>query len=267
MKRNKGLVSIVIPVYKPDEKIFFNVKTMLKKQTMKNIEIIENWNMPEAESMNAGIKRARGEIIVILAQDCVPENKFWLKKLIKPLEDKKVIASGSKLYLPKKHWKTYPLLTKALTINDLNTRSPFMDIRATAFRREDLFNIGLMKKNIGRMGLDGDAYFKLKKMGRIEHPNVRVLHLHKLGSFRDTVNLLYQYSRANGVIMRDQGMEGRAFFKRTLRAFPFFGVISVIYRFPFREHLYLLPVQALFAPLQNIINVYGFWRGFFKYKK
>jgi glycosyltransferase involved in cell wall biosynthesis len=266
-KAGKSLISIVIPVYKPEEEVFEKVKKMLRKQTLRNIEIVENWNMPEAESMNAGIKKSRGDIIVILAQDCIPENKFWLEKLVEPLKDEKVVASGSKLYLPKEYWKTYPLMTRMITIDDLNTRGPFMDIRATAFRRKDLYAIGLIKEKIGRMGLDGDAYTKLIKMGRIEHPNVRVLHLHRPGSFRKTVGLLYSYSKANGVIMRDFGLEGRAFIKRVLRALPFVGIISAIYRFPFREHPSLLPIQILMAPIINVINVYGFWSGFFSKKR
>jgi len=266
MKKNKtkkNLISIVIPVYKPEMKVFNKVKKSLKNQTIKNIEIVENWNMPEAESMNAGIKKSKGDIIVILAQDCVPENKFWLEKLIAPLKDSEVVASGSKLYLTKEYWKTYPFFTRMFTINDLNTRGPFLDIRATAFRRKDLFSIGLIKEKIGRMGLDGDAYTKLKELGRIEHPNVRVFHLHKIEYFGKTIALIYQYSRANGIYVRDHGLKDRAFLKRIIRALPLFGMISAIYRFPFKEHIDLFPLHLLSVPFQNIINVFGFWAGFF----
>lgn len=269
MKNNKiknNLISIIIPVYKPEEKVLNKVRKTLKKQTLKNIEIVENWNMPEAESMNAGIEKSRGEIIVILAQDCVPENKFWLEKLIKPLENKEIAASGSKLYLPLDYWKTYSFLTRAFTLNDLNTREPYFDIRATAFRRKDLYSIGLIKEKIGRMGLDGDAYTKIKKIGKIDHPAVRVLHMHKLENFRESVGLLYRYSKANGVLMRNHGLKNRALVKRILRALPGIGIISTIYRFPFREYYYLLPLHLLVAPFINIINVYGFWTGFFSKK-
>jgi GT2 family glycosyltransferase len=265
-KNKKPRISIVIPVYKPELKVFNKVKKALKNQTLKNIEIIENWNMPEAESMNVGIKKAHGEIIVILAQDCVPENRFWLEKLIKPLEDDGVVASGSKLYLPRSYWKNYSFLTKAFTINDLNTRGPFLDIRATAFRKKDLYAIGLIKEKIGRMGLDGDAYTKLIKLGKVEHPNVRVFHMHGLKNFRSILGLIYRYSKASGVLMKQQGSEGRAFLKRIIRAIPLLGMISAIYRFPFREHIDLLPLHLLTVPFHNIINVYGFWVGFFSRK-
>ena len=64
-------VSVVIPVYKPKMAVFNRLKEMLGKQTIP-VEIIEKWNNPEAVSMNLGIKEAEGEIIVILAQDCIP---------------------------------------------------------------------------------------------------------------------------------------------------------------------------------------------------
>ena len=91
-------ISIVIYLYKPEKEIYELVKEMLKKQTIK-AEIIESWNMPEAQSINTGIRRAKGEIIVVLAQDCVPENEFWLEKLVKPLENKNVSATNHTISL------------------------------------------------------------------------------------------------------------------------------------------------------------------------
>ena len=61
--------------------------------------------MPEARSMNTGIKKSKGDIIVTLSQDCVHEDKFWLEKLIKPLENKEVVATVSDLHIIEGYWK------------------------------------------------------------------------------------------------------------------------------------------------------------------
>ena len=110
-------VSIVIPVYKPDRDVFSKVKEMIKKQTIKS-EIVEVWNNPEAVSMNKGIKKAKGDIVITLAQDCVPHDEHWLEKLIEPLKNKDVAVSVSDLYVPESYWKDYPFLTRVLTINE-----------------------------------------------------------------------------------------------------------------------------------------------------
>lgn len=38
--------------------------------------------------MNDALKKCRGEIIVFNNSDCIPQNEFWLEKLIKPLTEK-----------------------------------------------------------------------------------------------------------------------------------------------------------------------------------
>ena len=102
--QQKPRVSVVIPVYKPNPEIFKRVKEMLIKQTIKP-EILEIWNNPEAVSMNKGIKKAKGEIVITLAQDCLPHGKDWLEKLISPLEDKNIVVSVSDLNLPEDFWR------------------------------------------------------------------------------------------------------------------------------------------------------------------
>jgi len=266
-KNNKPKISIVIPVYKPEKEVFEKLKDMLKAQTIQDFELVENWNMPEAKSMNTGIRRATGDIIVTLAQDCVPEDEFWLEKITKPLENKAIVATVSKLYLPKEHWQKNSFLVKAFTINDLNTRTPEMDMRGCAFRKKDLEAIGLISENPNIIGVDVDMQIKLKKLGRFAYPDTRVFHLHKLATFRDCINLIFKYSRGNGIAVKEYGSGIGTSWIRVLRATPILGIISMIYRFPFREHMDLLPLHIIFAPVHNIINVFGFWVGFLSHKK
>ena len=85
-------IEIVIPIYKCNPVSYQRVKNALKKQTLP-YEIIEVDDMTEAGGMNYGMKQARGEIVVVMSSDCIPEDKFWLERLVKPLEDPNVVVS------------------------------------------------------------------------------------------------------------------------------------------------------------------------------
>jgi len=261
MKKPK--VSIVIPIYKPQKEILNKIREMLKKQTIK-AEIVENWNMPEAQSTNTGIRKAKGEIIVTLSADCIPEDEFWLEKLIKPLENKNVVASVSDLYLPKWYWKKYPFLIKIFTIPDRRVRKPTMDARGCAYRKKELKKAGLFNEDLKVIAIEKDLAENLRKIGKIVRANIKINHLHNFANFRKVINTYYTYSKANGMVIRKEGICENHFFYRIARAIPFLGLISIFYRFPFEKYLHLFPFYMVFAaPLNHIINIVGFWNGFF----
>jgi len=256
----KNKISVVIPVYKPDPAVFNKLKEMLNKQTI-SVEIIEKWNNPEAVSMNLGIREAKGDIIVILAQDCVPATKDYIEKLIKPLEDKNVVAVVSDLLLPKKYWKKRPFLVRIFTINDLKLRKPTMNLSSCAYRKKDLEKIGYISENVS--AIDADFGPKITKLGKIERGNVVVYHLHPHYNYKKTLLTFYNYSKFNGVAVRENGIKVWGFIQRVLRALPYFGFMSIYYRYPLKKYYYLLPVHFLIgAIIEHIINVIGFWHGF-----
>lgn len=258
-------VSIVIPIYQPEKEVFEELKEMLKKQTVQ-AEIVENWNMPEAKSMNTGIRKAKGEIIVILEQDCVPEKAYWLEKLIAPLEDKNIAATGSYLLLSEERWKKYPFLLRLLIIKELKKEYPGMDIRACAYRKKDLIEVGLINEDV-KAGADTDLYLKLKERGKIINAGVGIFHLHNQKSFKNALIRLYSYSEGNGKMVRKYKTRIHNFWVRIFRALPLFGFILIIYGFPFKKYFYLFPAYITTAALANhVVNVFGFWKGFFSKK-
>ncbi len=269
MKRNiqKPKISVVIPVYKPEKEVFARVKDMLKRQTVK-AEIVENWNMPEAKSINTGIKRAGGEIIVVLEQDCVPEKDIWLEKLTSPLKNKEVIAVVSDLLLPEEDWNKYPFFLRLLIINERNVQYPDLDIRACAFRKKDLIDAGMINEN-PKAGADTELYMILRERGKIVRANEIIFHLHNQKSFKNVLGKLYMYAEGNGKMVKkyttnlylyDVGM-------RVVRVLPFFGIISICFRFPFKKYFYLFPLYLLIiAPIVHAVNIAGFWKGFFSKK-
>lgn len=261
MTTTKPKVSIVIPVYKPDEKIFARVKEMIKNQTIKS-EIVEMWNNPEAVSMNKGILASKGEIVVMLAQDCVPHGKKWLEELIKPLENPKVVVSVSYLNLPEKFWRErYQFLTRILTINEIKFAKPVMDARACAYRKKDLIKVGMFNEDPKCIAIDAEIFMKLRKLGKVVRPNAVVDHLHLLTNEKK-LKMIYNYAEANGKLVRIYGTKIHSFWLRIIRSFPFFGILPMLYVFPYNKFLQYLPIYILFLPIQHIIGLYGFWKGF-----
>lgn len=258
MEKNK--VSVVIPVYKPEKEVFNRLKKVLKNQTIP-VEIIEKWNNPEAVSMNLGIKEAKGDIIVILAQDCIPKNKNYVENLIKPLEDKNVSAVVSDLLLEEKYWKKRPFFIKMFSIHDLKLKKPRMNLSSCAYRKKDLEKIGLINEKVS--AIDLDFVFKIKKIGKIERGNVIVYHLHNHKNYHKMLETFYSYSKFNGISIRNKETRNWGFFKKIIRATPFLGFASIYYRYPLKKYFYLVPLHFITAGIiEHIINVFGFWQGF-----
>jgi len=262
-------VSIVRFLYKPEKEVYERITEMIKKQTIK-AEIIENWNMPTAKSLNKGIKEAKGDIIVTLAQDCIPENEFWLEKLIKPLEDNKVAATISDLYLPEKYWKKYPFWTRIFTISDRKDKKNGLDARGCAYRKKDLIEISLFNEDPRVIGIDTELAVKLRVKGEFIRPNVRVLHLHKSESIKEVIKKIYTYSEGNGKIIKKFGLKvGKLdFWIRIIKILPLIGMGLSLFRFPYKKYFYLFPFYLIIAiPTIHAINLIGFWKGFFLNKE
>lgn len=254
-------VSVVMPIYEPEILVLERARKMLRKQTIPNI-LIENWNMPEAKSMNKGIKMAKTEIVVTLDQDCVPENKYWLERLIKPLENKGVVVSVSDLYIPKWYWKEYPFYTRILSLKDRVTRRPGMDARGCAYRKKDLIKAGMFDEREEVVSIEHRLTENFKKMGKIVHTGCRIGHLHHMDNNKK-ITLDYNYSLSNGQNLRKGNYKGGMFFRKLVTGIPLIGIIPIIGIYPLKRFPFYFPFYLLFSPIQHSIILYGFWRGFF----
>ena len=45
------------------------------------------------KAINLGFKKARGKYLICLSAHCIPENKYWLKNLVKGLKERKNSSS------------------------------------------------------------------------------------------------------------------------------------------------------------------------------
>ena len=260
MSDKRPIASVVIPVYKPEEEVFNKLRDALKKQTI-SVEVIEKWNNPEAVSINLGIKEAKGEFVIILAQDCVPENEYFIEKIIKPLEKKEVVVVLSDLLLPEYQWKKRPFFVRMFTIGDLKIRKPEMNLTTCAYRKRDLERIGYIDENVS--AIDVDFSIKIRKLGRIERGNVIVYHMHPHYIYKKMLKTFYSYSKFNGITVRNHSIYLSGFIKRIVRATPILGFGSIYFRYPWRK-FYLFPLHFFTAGvIEHAVNVIGFWHGFF----
>ncbi len=109
-------IDIIIPTYKPDQKLDRNL-CMLKKQTVRPDRILlinteekyfhsKEWSdLPQGElyhikkqefdhggTRNRAAAKCDGDIIVLLTQDAIPADEYLLENLIKPFSDPLVCA-------------------------------------------------------------------------------------------------------------------------------------------------------------------------------
>ena len=256
----KPKVSVVIPVYKPEEEVFNKTLEILKRQTV-SVEIIEKWNNPEAVSINLGIKEAKGEFVIILAQDCVPENEQFIEKIIKPLENPETVAVVSDLLLPEYQWKKRPFFVRMFTIEDLKLRKPSMNLTSCAYRKTDLEKIGYINENISAIDIDFDR--KIRKIGNIARGNVTIHHMHPHYNYKKMLKTFYAYSRFNGIVIRENGIRNFGDAQRIIRGFPLFGIGSIYFRYPWKKYYYLVPLHFFTAGIiEHAVNIIGFWHGF-----
>ena len=61
-----------------------------------NVRVIPISNFSHGRSRNLGAREARGEVIVFLSQDALPQNESWLANLLLPFSDPNVAAAYSR---------------------------------------------------------------------------------------------------------------------------------------------------------------------------
>lgn len=192
-------VSVIIPSNgKKDNKSLIDV---LKKTTNRKVEFIEVKGKGIAEAYNIGIKKAKGNIIVTFHEDCYPITTNFIDVLIKPLEEKEVIATMSKVYDFYKRKEYYPLL----------------DGKATAYKKECLEELGLFDEIFKKGGEDYDMYIKLKSLGSISYVNTLVVHKHK--DHRNKKKVV-QLAYASGILFKRYSVNYNIWWKCIVMANP-----------------------------------------------
>lgn len=201
------MISLIIPFYNSEKTIKRCLDALLKQSYPKNgyeiiavddgstddtagivsgfkkVRLIKQIHRGPAVARNLGVKNSKGQIILFTDADCIPD-KNWIKNMVEPFKDKKVIGVSG----------TYKTFNKSSLIArfagyEIEERHKklkkqehidFIGTFSAAFRK----NIFLKSKGFDESfptssGEDPELSFRLEKFGKmVFQPNAFVYHFH-----------------------------------------------------------------------------------------
>jgi len=186
-------ISIIIPVFNPNKKIFGRVKEYLR-DNVKGVEIIEIDGVGGlANAYNKGIKKAKGDIVITIHQDCIPLDKDSIKKLTLPFENPGVIMTFSWIKDHETGRKYFPLPP---------------DGKFVAYRKSAIVDVGMFdEKTFFTGGEDVDMWLKLKEKGAIKQVETGIIHIHRGYLGNKTLEKRKQNGSINGALLRIWGVK------------------------------------------------------------
>jgi len=287
-KKDKHLVSIVIPFYNNERTAEKVIKTVLnqnyknkeiilvndyssddtlkkieKYKSKKNIRIINNKkNLGLVKSLNNGIKNSKGEFVVTLLGDCYPESNNWLTLLLEPFKDKNVIATTPLVKYPKELWEKFDNFAKELTKENVGIKLSGLNQKGVAYRKEVLVKVGLFNEKIFKnFGEDFDMIVKLKPYGKVYYgTNGIIIHYHPLDR-KELIKKTISYGKSFGLLFRVHGFKLRGWklkggLFRVL--FPFWAIAKY-----FKSHRQSRSLEIfIFLLKKNFIYTINFIKGF-----
>lgn len=146
-------VDVIIPTYKPDERVVLLVKKLLKQsyplreihlidtdtgifpeelaQLSDNIKVthIPKEKFDHGGTRHMGMLKSKAEIVVYMTQDALPANEYLIEEMVKPFAEKDIAVSYAR-QLPDQECKVierytrsfnYPKQSRVKSIEDLDT--------------------------------------------------------------------------------------------------------------------------------------------------
>jgi hypothetical protein len=201
-------VILICPIYKPNIKLLNNLKNKLNKQDLRELSLQKlfiDGTKGLARTYNFGVKKSKGEIIITIHQDCIPKEKDFIKKLVKPFEEESVVITTAKIrdYETKKEYFPFP-----------------PDGKAAAYRKEILKKVGFFDdKTFLTGGEDVDIYLRMRRFGKVKNVNTLVEHVHP-GYFGNiTIEKRKQNGSINGCLFRKWGIKNPFWWKAIIMCF------------------------------------------------
>lgn len=313
-------ISILIPTYngaktigKALESIFYqkydgNIEVIVVDDHSKDntLEIVKKYpvtiisnktNMGLARSVNAGVLKAKNDVICIIHEDIILTDKEWLRKLVPYLEGSTACVT-SPVLLPEEIYATFGFWEKALFSwevgNEYNksiTPLNYSDGKNDIFRKDVFIKFGGFDGETYRVACeDVDLSKRMQKAGyRILSVPVPVYHLHSSHAtglstilFRKNPRL----SEGQGVLFRKYrfiGSWNNQIFKTIAIALLF--VPSMIMRTIGLAYIAMIVLGSTYSAfrrtkepkvlvllpsikvLDYILNVWYFWKGFITNKQ
>ncbi|HEY8241106.1 MAG TPA: glycosyltransferase [Kiritimatiellia bacterium] len=112
------------------------------------VRVVPIENFSHGRARNLGVREARGEVVVLMTQDALPQDQSWLAKLLAPLADPRVAATYSRQvpyddaspmerYFLETHFPAGPAVERVKQGDEtLNLGNVFFSNVAAALRRD-----------------------------------------------------------------------------------------------------------------------------------
>ena len=172
-----GIKSSEIIVVDASSGLLNTIKLKFPEIDWINFKNISNKKITIPEQRNLGIKRAKGNIIVFIDADCIPESQ-WLNNLTRQIVDgKESITAGTVISSPKSYMGGERL--KGTYVKEC----PSMNM---ALKKEVFKEIGLFDENFGRVS-DSDICIRAIKKGyKIRYIKDAIVY-HNWGNFKKNI--------------------------------------------------------------------------------
>jgi cellulose synthase/poly-beta-1,6-N-acetylglucosamine synthase-like glycosyltransferase len=165
-------VSVVIPhFYKSREDNFRGLLEDLKGQSFREMElIIVHGVSPQGKAINEGVRRAKGEVLVIIDDDSRLGHPRVIENLVRLLrEDASIGMAGASVVIPEgANWfqrtasKQFPRFNMPVVTKVIESDLPGHP--CAAFPKEVFIRVGMERENILR-GLDPDLRARIRQAG------------------------------------------------------------------------------------------------------
>jgi len=238
-------VSVIIPVTR--EKLAQKAINSVKRQNYPGLQIIKikAKGLNPAQARNKGAKRAKGEILLFLDDDCQAE-KNWLEENLKALADKRIGAVGGMIRGKSKKYFSRCLDFANFTFTQKEKRC-FMPVCSASLgiRRSVFKKVGGFDKNL-MIGEDLDLCWRLKKMGwqTVYEPKVKVWHDHKRTSLGEVLKYQYKNGRIKGLLIEKRYADNNFWFK-------FLKIVGK----PWLYWVFILPFALLATAIAVVVNL------------
>jgi rhamnosyltransferase len=222
-------ISVIIPIYGRAGDYKRLVGNLLN-QTLKPYEIILVDSSPEpldnppegcillknpvdvalSWDYNFGASHAKGEFILNMQQDCLPENEKAIENLYSEMTPGRVAVVAT-VSLPRELWEKYDFWGKVLMARWVGDVKQGISGKFDLIRRDVFMSIGgYDTENFCFAGEDMDLYLRLSQKGEVYVSKTRVLHLHnqtRTTHWKEVFTKSYQLAESFGALFRKWGFK------------------------------------------------------------